>query len=168
MAASAKLGVRSFREIDSEVEGLQRAYKDLESSGTTSYRELAVAKREMSGKIANLRSETSLWGKGIDNIKQRWVGMIGTAAGSYAAFQALSGVTTIIKDADSAAFTLEASLRAANREFSNVGSADSWSGAIERLSGQLRIYSQAEITNASAATVDMTKRLVCLQNRWRG
>lgn len=71
----------------------------------------------------------------------------------------LGEVTNLLKNADSAAFSLEASLRAANREFSNIGSAQSWAATIDRMAAKLRIYSKSELKLATASTIDMTKRL---------
>ncbi len=83
--------------------------------------------------------------------------MLGLAA-SMASFYGISQVNQMLLDASSAAYNLEASLKAANRQF-EVGSADEWTARIERLSEELQIYSNTELKNATARTVDMTKRL---------
>ncbi len=79
--------------------------------------------------------------------------------GAYLGFNALTNAASIIKDADSAAYSLQASLLAANREFDNVGSLEGWRAALKNIGEQLKIYSQAELKTAAARTVDMTKRL---------
>ena len=86
-------------------------------------------------------------------------GRVTALIGAYLGFQSIAGVTNLLKNADSAAFSLEASLRAANREFSNVGSAQSWAATIDRMAAKLRIYSKSELKQATASTIDMTKRL---------
>jgi len=72
------------------------------------------------------------------------------------AFQSMVGV---IKDGELAQFNLTASVQAANREFTNTGSLDSWKSRISELSKQLVIYSDSTLSNAVSRTVDMTKRL---------
>jgi len=92
-------------------------------------------------------------------ILQTLKGNVTALVGAYLGFQSIAGIVGMMKEADSAAFTLEASLRAANREFSNIGDANEWGNVIDRLSTKLRIYSKSELKTAAAATVDMTKRL---------
>ena len=84
---------------------------------------------------------------------------VGALVGAYLGFNALSNTAAIIRDADTAAFGLQSSLTAANREFDDVGSMESWGDTIGRLSDKLRIYSKTDLQNAAARTVDMTKRL---------
>jgi hypothetical protein len=92
-------------------------------------------------------------------IVQALTGRVTALIGAYLGFQTIAGVTVLLKNADSAAFSLEASLRAANREFSNIGSAQSWAATIDRMVAKLRIYSKSELKQATASTIDMTKRL---------
>lgn len=94
-----------------------------------------------------------------NGILQTLKGNVAGLAGAYLGFQSIAGIVGMMKEADSAAFTLESSLRAANREFGNVGDAGEWGNVIDRLSTKLRIYSKSELKTAAAATVDMTKRL---------
>lgn len=92
-------------------------------------------------------------------IVQGLKGHVTALVGAYLGFQSIIGVVGLLRSADSAAFSLEASLRAANREFTNIGNADSWTAAIGRMAGELRIYSKSELKTAVASTIDMTKRL---------
>ncbi|BDD88868.1 hypothetical protein [Desulfofustis limnaeus] len=92
-------------------------------------------------------------------LMQSLTGKVTALVGAYLGLQTLAGVTRILRDAETAGFALEASLRAANREFADIGSMNQWSATLERLSGQLRIYSKGELAAATARTVDMTKRL---------
>lgn len=84
---------------------------------------------------------------------------VGALVGAYLGFNALTNTVGIIKAADTASFGLESSLTAANREFSNIGSLETWGQTIEQLSKDLRIYSKTDLNNAAAKTIDMTKRL---------
>ncbi len=84
---------------------------------------------------------------------------IGGVAGAYLGLQGISSVGEIMEKGSNAAFSLEASLKAANRQFSNTGSMQEWQASIGRLSKQLQIYSENDLKLAAASTVDMTKRL---------
>ncbi len=86
-------------------------------------------------------------------------GTVRTMIGTLVGLQVAGGVGNILLNLDKSAFALEASLRAANREFDNIGSVDKWEKKIESLSQKLRVYSKADIRNATVRTVDMTKRL---------
>lgn len=79
-------------------------------------------------------------------------------AGAFAGLSAISDVGALLQEADRNAYGLAASIQAANREFA-VGSAAEWEQTIADLSEQLKIYSTSEIKGATAATIDMTKRL---------
>ncbi|HEB51571.1 MAG TPA: hypothetical protein ENI89_13270 [Desulfobulbus sp.] len=86
-------------------------------------------------------------------------GAVGGMVGAFVGFSALRSATDIMKNAGDAGFNLEASLRAASREFSSIGTDSQWNAAISRLSKELRVYSDIELKNAAARTIDMTKRL---------
>lgn len=105
--------------------------------------------------VRNYNSELSNQGSILQTLR----GQVTALVGAYLGFQSIAGLAGMMKDADTAAFGLEASLRAANREFQNIGSVDTWTAAIGRLSGELKIYSKSELKTAVASTVDMTKRL---------
>jgi predicted nucleic acid-binding Zn-ribbon protein len=74
-------------------------------------------------------------------------------------FQALRKATQIMQDADNAAFSMQTSVAAANREFDKVGSVQEWEQTVKDLSKELRIYSDTALKGAVSRTVDMTKRL---------
>lgn len=90
------------------------------------------------------------------------------AAGAAAGAAAIGGVYLFItrmgeairkaSEFSSAAFQMRSSIDAANRQF-EVGSAEAWEKNIKELSASLRIYSETDLRNAAARTVDMTKRL---------
>ena len=57
-------------------------------------------------------------------------------------------------------YNLEASVRAANREFGGgVGTMEQWTSRLRELGQELKIYSNSELRNAASRTIDMTKRL---------
>ena len=78
---------------------------------------------------------------------------------AYAGFAGIRAATSILAEADQAAFNLKSSVAAANREFENTGSVKDWENAIGRLSDELVVYSDTALKNAVSRTVDMTKRL---------
>ena len=86
-------------------------------------------------------------------------GAVGGLVGAFVGMAALRSAGNIMKDAGDAGFNLQASLRAAAREFDNIGNLDSWGKAVERLSGKLKVYSDIDLKNAASRTIDMTKRL---------
>lgn len=89
MAAMSTLGVRSFTDIEKEAAGLRRAYRDLEKSGTLTFRELAVAKDRMRTKLAELKEQTNGWTKHIGRVQQAWAGVLGVVAAVVAAGKGL-------------------------------------------------------------------------------
>ena len=92
--------------------------------------------------------------KQVAGVKTQLAGL----AGAFAGFQALSEVNQLLQDASTAAFGLEASITAANRQFA-VGSMAQWQERLAGLNQELRIYSDTELQQATARTIDMTKRL---------
>ena len=89
----------------------------------------------------------------------RLTGSIKTLIGAYAGWQGVTAATRVLQDAEKAAFNLSTSVRAANREFDNIGSVAEWEATIGRLSDRLKIYADTDLKNAVSRTVDMTKRL---------
>lgn len=94
------------------------------------------------------------------NIVATGVAIGGAAAigGLYAFVQAMSAATTAAAQADTATFNMQSSLEAANRQF-ELGSASKWEATIKGLQASLKVYSETELRNATAKTIDMTKRL---------
>jgi len=86
-------------------------------------------------------------------------GQVAGLIGAYAGFETVRSVSRIITEGNTALFNLQSSLQAANRQFSNVGSLESWGATIDTLSDKLRIYSKSELNEAASLTLDMTKRL---------
>lgn len=86
-------------------------------------------------------------------------GQIRNLVGAVVGLAALKNAVGIIKNAESALFNMASSVEAANREFENVGSLETWEANVSRLSKELRIYSESSLKNAISRTVDMTKRL---------
>lgn len=86
-------------------------------------------------------------------------GAVKTLLTGVIGFQAIRKATQIMQDADNAAFSMQTSVAAANREFDKVGSVQEWEQTVKDLSKELRIYSDTALKGAVSRTVDMTKRL---------
>ncbi len=86
-------------------------------------------------------------------------GQIKNLVAAYLGFRTLSSAVNVLKEADQAAFNLQSSVAAANRQFDNTGSVKEWEASIAGLSDYLKIYSDTALKNAISRTVDMTKRL---------
>lgn len=81
-----------------------------------------------------------------------------TAGGFYALQSVLRSSVVQALELDRAMYNMGASLTAANRQF-DVGSVQSWEQTLKRMSAELRVFSETDLRNASARTIDMTKRL---------
>lgn len=97
-------------------------------------------------------------GDSFVSMRTKVAGAIAAIGGVYAVGTAYRSVVGAAEEADKASFNLGTSVQAANREF-RVGDAKSWQATIKALAGELKIYSTSAITEASAKTIDMTKRL---------
>lgn len=86
-------------------------------------------------------------------------GAVKTLLTGLIGFQAIRKATQIMQEADTAAFSMQTSVAAANREFDKVGSVQEWEQTVKDLSKELRIYSDTALKGAVSRTVDMTKRL---------
>ncbi|MBU1234867.1 MAG: phage tail tape measure protein [Proteobacteria bacterium] len=89
LAAQMKLGIRATKDVNSEINGLKRAYKELKQSGTQSIKELAVAKDRLRTKVAELRHETSGWTSHLEKIQTGWAGLLVTAGAVAGAFKGI-------------------------------------------------------------------------------
>lgn len=86
-------------------------------------------------------------------------GQIASLAGAFIGLQAIRKTTQIMQEADAAAFGLQDAISDASKEFENIGSLRSWQESISSLSKELRIYSETDLKNAAARTIDLTKRM---------
>lgn len=117
----------------------------------------AFGKEVNTGKIAlKAFNETAAKGKQASSLLAREIKNLAIAAVGIKSFSEFAG---ILKNADKATFSLQQSVAAANREFKNTGDLDTWNGAVGRLSGELKVYSETSIKDAISRTIDMTKRL---------
>lgn len=165
-AASNALDVRPTRLVQAEVVKLRAEYAKLKKSGLLSQKDLAKAAANLKTKTAELRGEqtrlntTMKTGAGITN---SMVGGVKNLIAAYVGYRAISGIystiTTAARDAEQSQFNLTASVQAAGREFENTGGLDDWQSKITELSAKLKIYSESDVANAAARTIDMTKRL---------
>lgn len=129
----------------------KKVFKFILSVGTKGWQNFNKAQKGVSAFNREVKSGNKI----MANATSQVAGLVG----AYLGFDALRNTARIIKEANTAAFNLESSLMAANREFDNVGSIKSWSDIVDELSIKLRIYSKADLKTAAARTVDMTKRL---------
>ena len=135
----------------------QKKFEFILSASTTGWNSVNKAKQGLNA----FNREVSTGTKLMDSAKGQIAGLLG----AYLGFNTLSSTAAIIKKANSAIFTLDSSLTAANREFDNVGSLETWGETIDSLSSKLKIYSKTDIRDAAASTVDMTKRLGLSQDQ---
>lgn len=164
--ASNALDVRPMKLVTSEVTKLRAEYARLKNSGKLSQSELAQAAANLKTKTAAARGQQSQLNKAMaagQGPTSRLAGSVKNLVGAYLGYRAITGIysaiTTGARDAEQAQFNLEASVNAASREFENTGGLDQWQTKIKTLSADLKIYSESDIANAAARTVDMTKRL---------
>lgn len=105
-ASMEKVGIRSHREINRQIQSIERAYESLAASGKLTQRELAQASLAMRDKIRDLRRETSGWTQSLDAMKFELaaagaaifgtVRVLGQAARASAEFQtSLAEITTL-------------------------------------------------------------------------
>jgi len=85
-------------------------------------------------------------------------GTAAVAGGFYALQSVLRSSVTEALALDSAMYNMGASLTAANRQF-DVGSVTAWESALAGMRKELKVFSETDLRNASARTIDMTKRL---------
>jgi antitoxin (DNA-binding transcriptional repressor) of toxin-antitoxin stability system len=145
---AAEQATRAHKELGKAQQTTAIAIRD-QSTNTQS------ATRNQQGLNAQLSEQSRLSSTVVTGIKN----MIGAYLGFQTVRAILSSIYRIMIDTSTANFALEASTVAANREFSNTASVAQWKQAIRELSAELRIYSEAGLTNAAARTQDMTKRL---------
>ncbi len=133
---------------------LDKGFSRAVNKGKGKLQELGTKADTAQKKLRTLNSTTNSSAKSVNALRNQVVGLVGAFVG----VQVISQAGQMMKKASTAANDLEASLKAANRQF-EVGSLSEWEDAIGRLSDKLKIYSETDIKNATARTVDMTKRL---------
>ncbi len=148
LALNAEAFIQGAKNAASSVEGMS-------AKTDNALRRTGNQYKNTTDRIRKYNTAAKRSGAILDTLKTKVLGLVG----AYAGLQTVLSVTRVLREADSAAFGLEASLRAANREFRNTGSAERWNAVLDRLSGTLRIYSKIELKEAAAKTIDMTKRL---------
>jgi hypothetical protein len=101
---------------------------------------------------------------GVDKASQSVRVSVARLVGAYVGLNAVraggSMLVQSLRNASTSAYALESSVQAANREFGNgVGTMAEWTGKLQILGDELKIYSNSELRNAASRTIDMTKRL---------
>lgn len=105
LAAQNTLGVRSFKEVEAEIKGLQSAYATLKSSGTLSVKALAKAQDQLKAKTAALKQETNGWTSHLGRIQQGWIGLAGVIGAGYGFTAMVSNVSRSQKELENFART---------------------------------------------------------------
>lgn len=121
IAARQKLGVRSWREIENEIKGLEKAYRDMEASGEHSMAELAQAQERLHTKTEKLNREMGrtnrVTRKSAGNFRamegplNRMTSSLGTFIGTYLGLAGVIGggymATRMVDDVTANAKALE-------------------------------------------------------------
>jgi hypothetical protein len=165
-AASRALDVPTMRQVNHEVADLRKQYALLRDNGVLSQKELAQAATNLKAKTAALRAEYAQ----ANRTQQQGIATTANLTGhvkklvaAYLGYRTITavigGMVTAARTAEQSQFNLATSVEAANREFDNVGSLDHWKGKVGEMAAALKVYSESEVANAIARTVDMTKRL---------
>lgn len=159
--------------LDQQTVALQKQRTGLNAVGisTTS---LASAQLKAKGQVAALQTEVDKSARRQGILRQAMSASAavtekttGTVRNLVAAYLGLNAVQMggqymlqNIRMSEQSVYNLEASLRAANREFgAGIGTMDGWTERLKGLGQELKIYSNSELRNAASRTVDMTKRL---------
>lgn len=187
--ALGALGVKSSARQQGELEKVVMLYKRVRESGVASQEDIDRATKAATLQLARLQGEAAKVDRAFDGLdaskelsrgqaaagklKRSLAGLaqisrgfgasFGGAltglAGAYSLQQAMSKTLTTIGDGEKKFFQLANSVEAANMEFASTGGLDSWRSTVKSLSGEMKVFSEAEIAGAAARTVDMTKRL---------
>lgn len=89
----ARLGVRSFAEVEKEIEEVRQAYKRLEVAGLSA-QESIVFKERMKDKIRELKQETNGWAKALGRAQDHWLGLAGLVGGGAGTGRAIAEYAT--------------------------------------------------------------------------
>jgi len=143
--------------------------KRLEETGRAAQESAAKTKSSLqaaaqgSATAATGMSKVATAGSGLPPI----IGGVTSAVGGLAAgYLTLNSGVAVLREiaaatlrAETSTYNLQASVAAANKEFSSVGSVYLWEQAIRDLGEELKVYTDSELRNAVSRAVDMTKRL---------
>lgn len=83
------LDFKPFAEVQTKIDSLNAAYKQLADSGKLSLGELAKAKLQLKDKTAELHSQMNNFGGALENLNSRWLVFAGALASGGAAFNSL-------------------------------------------------------------------------------
>lgn len=152
---------------------LQKLRSGLQAAGVSTGN-LAQAQLTAKSRIAALQSEVdkSSRGHGIfknmmastASVTEKTTGVVRNLVAAYVGLNAVQVggqyVLQNLRQSEQSMYGLEASVRAANREFGvGIGTMDGWQQRLQQLGAELKIYSNSELRNAASRTIDMTKRL---------
>ncbi|MBF0625845.1 MAG: phage tail tape measure protein [Magnetococcales bacterium] len=92
--AFGTLGVRSIRDVENEVQRLERAYQELARSGQVSAADLNRAHQQMQHRVRDLRGEMN----GLDRSLGGMAGTVRELVAAYAGFESIRVASGFIKD----------------------------------------------------------------------
>ncbi len=166
--------------LDQQTVALQKQRSGLNAVGisTTS---LASAQLKAKGQVAALQTEVdkSARRQGILRqamaagaaVTEKPTGPVRNLVAAYIGLNAvqMGGQYMLqnIRMSEQSVYNLEASLRAANREFgAGIGTMDGWTETAQGPWPGVKIYSNSELRNAASRTIDMTSVWACRWHRW--
>lgn len=101
------------------------------------------------------------------------IGLAAAAAGTAATVGGFFALQSVLRSSavhaielDRAMYNMGTSLDSANRQF-DVGSIESWESTVKNLRTELKIFSETDLRNGAARTLDMTKRLGLSEEQMR-
>ena len=141
---------------------LQETARAAQESGARTKAAMEAASKGSDGAAAGMGKATSA-AAGLSPVIGNITGALGGLAAGYLSLESgaavLREIAAATLRAETSTYNLQASVAAANKEFSSVGSVYLWEQAIKDLGEELKVYTDSELRNAVSRAVDMTKRL---------
>jgi hypothetical protein len=155
MEAQAQLGVKPLADIEQQIVGLEKAYADLEESGTMSVKELRNAKTAMLGKVKQLRSETTGWKDNLAEVHQGWVGIAGIVGVVAASARGIS----LFAGFDDSMRQVQAVSGATGKDFERLTDLAEELGRTTRFSASEAAQGMGELAQSGMKTEEIFKTL---------
>ncbi len=133
-----RLGVRSFSEVEEEIEEVRKAYKRLEASGISA-QEKIVFKERLKKQIRELKKETNGWAGALGKLQEGWLGVAGLMGAGVGVSRAVTEFATFD----------DALLRVKAVSASTVDELEQLKGKAEELGASTR-YTNTEVAQGMA------------------
>lgn len=158
-------------DINKQAKEVEKAFALIQKSGSYNIRQLSKDELELRKAMELLGStgqfELNKIGKEAKKTSSTFDTLKANALKIGAAIGVLVGAAKIVDkftdaaiEADKAIINLNISANAAAREFGTVvGTSETWQRTVKQLRGELKIYSEQELANATTRLIDMSKRL---------